>query len=90
MNAYPDWLSLREIDQAAGAVKGSAFRAFKAIEAQLDEGLDYRILDAIDDRADVAKLRAAGRVYDSSVRILLLSPATAARVAAALAASGRD
>jgi hypothetical protein len=81
-----DWHTLRELDREAGTVKGSAFRAFKALASTLREDDDYRVLDAVADASTIAGLRAAGRLYDSSVRVILLAPAAARRVAAALAA----
>ncbi len=87
MSAYPDWVSLREIDGRAGAVKGTAFRAFKRLAPTLVDGRDYRLLDAEGHGADIAVLKAAGRIYDSSVNVLLLSPAIAERVLAAMQGS---
>lgn len=79
-----DWLSLREIDNAAGAAKGAAFRAFKVLEGTFDEGRDYAVLHADRDREAISQLRVRERIYASSINVLLLSPDAAARVAAAL------
>lgn len=81
MSAYPQWQSLRETDALAGTGKGAAFRAFKAREPQLREGLDYRVLDAHADRDAIETLRHAGRIYPSSVQVLLLSPDLARQIA---------
>ena len=75
------WRSLRDIDEAHGWPKGRAFRAFKALAPRLVEGRDYRVLDAEHDPAAVQALRAAGRVYASSVKLILLAPAVAGQLA---------
>lgn len=66
------WLTLRELDQAAGAPKGTAFRAFKRLHAALVEGRDFRLLDAATDAAEIAGLGA--RAYASSRNVLVFSP----------------
>ena len=83
MSAYPNWAdhqSFREIDQRLGLPKGSAFRAFKSIEASLAEGSDYVLLLAGEDHAAIGALRAEGRVYATSRNVVLLAPAVGARV----------
>lgn len=75
-------VSLRELDERLGLPKGAAFRAFK--RAGLAEGRDFRLLDAARDAAEIAALRAAGRIYRGSVNVVLLAPAAAERLAAAL------
>jgi hypothetical protein len=83
MSAYPNWanhLSFREIDQRLDLPKGSAFRAFKSIEAGLSEGSDYVLLLAGEDHAAIGALRAQGRVYASSRNVVLLAPAVGARL----------
>lgn len=84
MACYQGWLSLREIDTAAGTRKGAAFRCFKRLEATLADGRDYIVLRADRDRDAISALRAQDRIYDSSVNVLLLSAAVAAHLAAAL------
>jgi hypothetical protein len=81
---YPGWLSLREIDAAHGREKGTAFRAFKRLLPQLQEGRDFVVLDHRSEAVLAAKLHAAGRIYRGSVNPVLLAPAAAARVALAL------
>lgn len=88
MNAYPDTLSFRELDQKLGLAKGSAFRAFKCIEAGLREGDDYFLLKAGEDAAAIAQLRAQGRVYAISRNVVLLSAVTSARVLELLKKAG--
>lgn len=84
MSAPPGWATLHEIDRAAGAAKGAAFRAFKRSLAQWREGPDYVVLDATRHRAQIDALRAQGRVYASSVNIVMVAPALAASLRAAL------
>jgi hypothetical protein len=80
MNDYPGWVGLREIDLRAGTGKGAAFRAFKALAPNLTEGRDYRVLDPDKDREVIDTLRHTGRIYASSVRVVLLAPAAAQRL----------
>ena len=80
MSDYPDWVGLREIDLRAGTGKGAAFRAFKALAPNLVEGTDYRVLDPHKDREVIDALRHAGRIYATSVRVVLLAPTTARRL----------
>ena len=84
MSAYPetlaDHVSLREIDQQLGLPKGSAFRAFKRIEAGLAQDRDYVLLLAGEDHQAIMALRTAARIYPSSRNVVLLSPATRARL----------
>jgi hypothetical protein len=91
MSDYPDWVGLREIDRRAGTGKGTAFRAFKALAPNLIEGTDYRVLDPHRDREVIDTLRHAGRIYASSVRVVLLAPAAALRLTEVLgSASGGE
>lgn len=86
MSAYPEDQSLRELDEAAGAAKGSAFRVFKRLSCELQEGADYRLLHHEIDRAELEDLRRLGRIYRSSVNVVLLSAKAAQRIATALQA----
>lgn len=88
MNAYPDWLGLREIDAAAGTGKGAAFRVFKRMAAALREGTDYVVLRGSDPDPQIDALRAQQRLYAGSVHAILLEPAAARRVIAALVGDG--
>jgi hypothetical protein len=83
--APPRWLTLKELDTAAGLPKGSAFRAFKRLEPGLREGAHFRALRPGADDAEIAALRAAGRVYGASRVVVLLAEDTARAVRAALA-----
>lgn len=77
MNDYLHWRSLRELDQAAGTAKGQAFRAFKRTEPTLQEGRDFHVLNAETHRADIDTLRAQGRIYTTSIHLVMVSPQTA-------------
>lgn len=85
---YAGWLSMRDLDLAAGQPKGTAFRAFKALLGSLEEGRDFVVLDLQAAQALVAALIAQGRLYRGSVHPVLLAPAAAARVQAVLTAAG--
>ena len=68
-----DTLSLRQIDELNGEPKGTAFRRFKARRAWLAEGSDFFRLDAAAHAERIAELRAAGRIYASTVHLVLLT-----------------
>jgi hypothetical protein len=87
VTAYENWRSLRELDRAAGRSKGAAFRAFKQLNAAYREGRDYIVLEQQRDLAAISELRARGRLYASSVNVVLLAPALADAVLARLLAS---
>ena len=75
-----DWLTLKELDERMRRPKGSAFRAFKALARELDEGRDFRVLDPRQYSARIEALRSAGRIYRSSVNVVLLSPSLVDRL----------
>ncbi|WP_043113446.1 hypothetical protein [Solimonas soli] len=81
------WHSFRELDAAAGRDKGAAFRVFKALRPHYREGVDYVVLEHAADAAAIAALRQAGRIYASSVNVVLAGPALAAAIAGALRAA---
>lgn len=66
-------LSFMQLDQRAGVVKGTAFRAFKRIHENLLEGIDYFYLDAEQERACIDALRATGQIYPSTWNLVLLT-----------------
>lgn len=68
-----DTLSLRQLDELNQVPKGSTFRRFKALRAELMEGRDFFRLDATDDVALLRRLRAEGRIYPTSVHVVLLT-----------------
>jgi hypothetical protein len=80
MDDYSGWLSLRELDEASGRVKGTAFRAFKARLDALTEGRDFLVLDHQTHAEPASALHAQGRLYRSSVNPVLLAPALAAQI----------
>lgn len=84
MTVYLEHITLREIDRRMGLPKGSAFRAFKRIEHQFTEGADYRLLRPGEHHQSIENLRVAGRIYPSSMNVVLLTPETAAKVLAEL------
>ena len=79
---------MRELDTAAGRPKGAAFRAFKALLGGFAEGRDFIVLDHRTTQALAARLIAQGRLYRGSVNPVLLAPAAAARVLAAMGGEG--
>jgi hypothetical protein len=74
------WITLRELDQRAGYPKGSAFKAFKALRPRLEDGRDFRRLDAMGDAQEIAALREGGRIYPSSIHVVLVSAGCAERL----------
>ncbi|RJS95057.1 hypothetical protein [Salinisphaera sp. Q1T1-3] len=65
--------SLKEIDEARGASKGTAFLAFKQLKESFDEGRDYYSLNASEDASEIEKLRSDGRIYATTVNAILLT-----------------
>lgn len=90
MSDYYYWRSLRELDESAGQVKGSAFRAFKALLGSLREGEDFLVLDHQTHAALAARLHGEGRLYRNSVHPILLAPAAARCVAERLSAPANN
>jgi hypothetical protein len=73
-------ITLRQIDEALGHSKGTAFRAFKQLLPELVEGRDFRLLDAEKDRRLIDTLRAEQRIYRSSRNVVLLTSSIADRI----------
>jgi hypothetical protein len=84
MSVDADWRTLREIDEQLGLSKGSAFRVFKRIKSSLIEGLDFQVLQHERDQQVIEDLRGQGRIYGSSINIVLLSAGACERLLAAL------
>ncbi len=80
MNDYQNWLSLRDIDQASGTTKGAGFRAFREIETQLTQTVDFLLLHHREDAEAIAALRSNGKIYPGSINVILLSPAVGQRL----------
>ena len=65
--------TLREIDEHLGRPKGSAFRAFKRQRHSLRENVDFTVLPARTAKAEIERLRAEGRIYRSSINVIILA-----------------
>jgi len=65
--------SLKEIDQAHDARKGTAFLAFKQLKDSFDEGRDYYYLSSAQDSREIESLRRDGRIYETTVNAILLT-----------------
>lgn len=70
--AHKTW-SLKEIDESRGERKGTAFLAFKQLKESFDEGRDFYYLNSAQDTGEIEKLRAAGRIYETTVNAILLT-----------------
>lgn len=81
---YPDAATLLELDRAAGATKGTAFRCFKRLLPGFEEGVDYVVLHHRNDEERVASLRRQGRIYANSLNVVVLGPRAAQAVAEAM------
>lgn len=77
-------LTFRELDRAAGREKGAAFRCFKRLDPAPAEGEDFYLLRPETDSELLDSLRGAGRIYPSSINVVLMEPETAERVERAL------
>jgi hypothetical protein len=84
MSDYRDWTTLRELDAAHGAVKGTAFRSFKRLEAELAEGRDYIVLHQLRDRMAIDALRRQQRIYPGSLNVVLLGSGAVQRIGASM------
>ncbi|MEW6167862.1 MAG: hypothetical protein AB1651_09225 [Pseudomonadota bacterium] len=80
MSDYRQWTTLRELDAAHGAAKGTAFRSFKRLEAELAEGRDYVVLHQLHDRMAIDALRRQQRIYPGSLNVVLLGRGAAQRI----------
>lgn len=65
--------TFKELDQALGASKGTGFRRFKTILAELQENRDFRVLKSTTDATEIMALQASGRAYPQPAHIVLLS-----------------
>ena len=81
--------TLREIDERHGLPKGSAFRAFKRLRGTLRENVDFTVLSAPSARSEIERLRGAGRIYRSSVNVVVLAESGVERVRAELGCERR-
>ncbi|MCY4220949.1 MAG: hypothetical protein OXC25_02920 [Thiotrichales bacterium] len=76
--------TLREIDECLGLRKGNAFRAFKRQRHLLRENIDFTVLAARTAQAEIERLRGQGRIYRSSINVIILAESGLKRVRAAL------
>ena len=76
MSTDSRWYTVREIDELLDLPKGSAFRRFKKIESFLEEGEDFLVLHHEHDRAAIEPLRAADRIYEASINVVLIDKET--------------
>lgn len=74
MTAYPGWRTFKEIDEELQQAKGTAFRQFKRAQTMLQQDVDYVVLAPDQHRAAIEILRSTGRIYASSINVVLLSP----------------
>ena len=80
--------TLREIDERLGLRKGSAFRAFKRQRRSLSENVDFTVLPARTANTEIERLRAEGRIYRSSINVVILAESGFERVRAELDGDG--
>jgi hypothetical protein len=80
-------MTFKEMDIACGVVKGSAFRAFKALADVLNEGADFHCHDARLAADTHAALLKAGRIYAGSMNAVLLEKRAQQLIAAHLSAT---
>ena len=78
--------TFKELDLACGVIKGSAFRAFKALGEQLAEGVDFSCHDARLASSIHAELVLTGRLYAGTVNAVLLEDRAQALITAHLRA----
>ena len=67
-----DTLSFRQIDELNGLAKGDTFRLFKRRRAELEEGVDYFYLPAGEYADLIERLRQEGRIYATTVHLVLI------------------
>lgn len=65
--------SLKEIDEARGAKKGTAFLAFKQLKESFDEGRDFYYLSSSQDSREIEQLRSSKRIYETTVNAILFT-----------------
>ena len=76
--------TLREIDERLGLPKGSAFRSFKRRRHLLRENVDFTVLPAPTAKAEIERLRAEGRIYRSTINVVILAESGFERVTSEL------
>jgi hypothetical protein len=73
-------MTFRTLDQLMEAPKGTAFRAFKQVLDELEEGRDHQRLVSGQDEVAISELKEQGRIYPSSVHVVLLHRAAVERM----------
>ena len=72
--------TLREIDERLDLPKGNAFRSFKRQRHLLRENVDFTVLPARTAKAEIERLRAEGRIYRSTINVVILAESRFERV----------
>lgn len=67
--------TFKEIDEMLKQPKGAAFRLFKRAQRYLREGEHFFCVDERVDAEAVAQLRRMGRIYASTVNVVLIDGA---------------
>lgn len=73
MELPAEFWTFKDLDIRHACVKGTAFRAFKGQLAMLREGEDFLQLQASEHGEQIVLLKAAGRLYKSSINPVLLT-----------------
>lgn len=73
-NSDTTW-SLKEIDHSLDVPKGTTFRAFKQLQDGFAEGQDFYYLSSTHDTEEIEELRAAGRIYATTINAVLFTQA---------------
>jgi hypothetical protein len=66
--------SFLELDVRHQQSKGWAFKHFKSLTAELQEGRDFLWFHQLDDADLITTLRQQGRIYASTANLVMLSP----------------
>lgn len=76
---FSNFSSFQELDVQYGQTKGWAFKRFKQLESSLIEGEDFVCLRHQEQPEAINDLRASGRIYASTVNLVMLSPSGVAK-----------
>ena len=82
--------TFKEIDTRHARPKGTAFRVFKRLLGELEEGVDFHYLDRDTDAERIAALRSTGRLYASTVNAVIVTESGYRRMNAYLAPTVAD
>lgn len=75
-------LSLRQVDMWNGLPKGTAFRMFRAREAELEQGRDFFLIRRGEEAERVEQWRTDGLIYPATVHVVLLGARAVERMRA--------